>query len=126
MAFLHDNVLDNGIQYIDTNISDLYIVSQTNVTSYSDATTTGGSMLGQEDSPVCSAPQNGDVSGRKVTISAITAGSILADGTARGYAIVYDSASIVMASGSLSASQAVTNGNPFTLTAIDIEIPDAL
>ena len=125
MAYLHDNVLDQGINYIDTNISDLYIVSQTNVTSYSDATNTSGSMVGQEGSPVCSAPGDGDTSGRKITISAVTAGSVLATGTARGWALVYDSGSILLASGSLSASQSVTNGNPFTLSAIDIEIPDA-
>ena len=123
MAYLHDNVLDQGINYIDTNIEKLYIVSATAVTTFTEAESS--SSLGAEDSPVCSAPTDGDTSGRKITISAITAGSITADGTARGWALTDDSASLLLASGSLSASQTVTNGNSFTLTAFDIEIPDA-
>ena len=104
MAFLHNNVLDNGIAYIDTNASDLWIVSSGCVLTYADAQDTAASGLGQYESIDVSAPQDGDTSGRKVTIAAVsTGGSILATGTARGWAIIYDSASILIASGSLSA-----------------------
>jgi hypothetical protein len=45
-------------------------------------------------------------------------------GTASHYAIVDTVNSRLLAAGALSAPQAVTDGNVFTLTAFDIGIPD--
>jgi len=59
-----------------------------------------------------------------VTIAAITDGAVTATGTATHYAIVDTVNSRLLATGSLSASQAVTNGNTFTLTSTTIGIPD--
>ena len=117
-AFLHDNVLDQGVKYIDDNIAALHIVSQActtygNVTSYT---------LGNKASPTCGAPTNGDSSGRKVVISAITDGTVTASGTASHWAAV--SSDTLLCCQALNASQHVTSGNTFSLTEIDITIPD--
>jgi hypothetical protein len=67
-------------------------------------------------------PTNGDVSGRKVVVNAITSGTVTGTGTATSWALV--DGSVLYATGSLSSSQSVTSGNAFTLAAINIEIRD--
>ncbi|MDI6770104.1 MAG: hypothetical protein QMD04_10585, partial [Anaerolineales bacterium] len=62
-------------------------------------------------------------SGRKVTVPSISDGAVTATGTATHYAVVDTANSRLLATGALSASQVVTNGNTFTLTAFDIGIP---
>jgi len=80
--------------------------------------------LGNETSISISAPADASPNGRKVTLAAITGASVTGTGTATHYAIVDTSNSRLLATGSLSASQAVTSGNTFSLTASDIRIPD--
>lgn len=116
-AFLHDNVLDQGVKYIDDNVAALHIVSQA-CTSYANV---GTYTLGNKTPPTCGVPENG-TSGRKVVISAVTDGEVTATGTATHYALV--SADTLLACQELNASQDVTDGNTFTLTAINITIPD--
>ena len=62
--------------------------------------------------------------GRKVTVAAISDGSITGTGTATHYAIVDSTNSRLLATAALTASQSVTNGNTFTLATFDIGIPD--
>lgn len=119
MAYLNDNVLDAALSYISTNTTTLYICSA-EPSTYTEASSTYA--LGSKSSPSVGAAQDGDTSGRKSTISAITDGSVATSGTASHWALT--SGSILIAAGSLSASQAVTSGNTFTLTSFDIEIPD--
>jgi hypothetical protein len=116
---LSDNVLDAALNYIDSNVTNLYICSA-EPTTYAEASSTYA--LGSKSTPGVSSPTNGDVSGRKVTISAITDGSVDSTGTASHWALT--GGSELIAAGSLSSSQAVTSGNTFTLTAFDVEIPD--
>ena len=80
-----------------------------------------GVSLGTKATPTFTGPAAGDVSGRKVTVDAITDGSVTATGTASHFALV--NASVLLAAGALATSQAVTSGNTFTLTAFDIEFP---
>jgi hypothetical protein len=121
MASIHDDVLDEALSYISTNAETLYIcnadpgVTWANIASYG---------LGSKSSPAFGSLANGDVSGRKLPVSAITDGSVTSTDTASHWAITDDSATKILASGALSSSQAVTSGNTFTLTAFDIEIPD--
>jgi len=117
-AFLHDNVLDQGVKYIYDNVSALHIVSQA-CTSYANV---GTYTLGNKASPTCGAPENGASSGRRVIISAITDGEVTATGTATHFALV--SADTLLACQELNAPQAVTIGNAFTLTALSVTIPD--
>lgn len=123
MAFVSDNVLDSGLSYLTSNTGTLHICSQA-PTTYTEASSTY--TLGNKASPTVSSPTNGDTNGRKVTVSAITDGSVTGTGTASHWALVKDTATTeLLAWGTLSSSQAVTSGNTFTLTAADITIPDA-
>ena len=120
-GYLHDRVFDNGLTVLDTEADKLYICSA-QPTTYTEAITTYA--LGVKNTPTVSAPGDRSGGGREVTISAITDGSVTASGTATHYALVDQSNSRLLATGSLSASQAVTSGNTFTLTSFKIGIPD--
>ena len=121
MATLADRVYDSGLTVLDTEANRVDICSA-EPTTYTAATSTN--TLGNTTSITISAPADGDTSGRKVTLSAISGASVTATGTATHFAITDTTNSRLLATGSLSASQAVTSGNTFSLTAVDIEIPD--
>ena len=121
MATLADRVYDSGLSVLDTEATRVDICSA-EPTTYTAATSTN--TLGNTTSITISAPADGDTSGRKVTLSAISGASVTATGTATHFAITDTSNSRLLATGSLSSSQAVTSGNTFSLTAVDIEIPD--
>ena len=120
-AILHDRVFDNGLTVLDTEADKLYIDS-TQATTYTEAITTYA--LGVKNTPTVSAPADRTGGGREVTVSAITDGSVTGTGTAGFYALVDSSNSRLLAAGPLSATQAVTSGNTFTLTSFKIGIPD--
>lgn len=123
MPFIHDDVFDNGLSYITTNGSRIDICSQ-EPTTYTEATSTY--TLGNKTSLTVGSPTNGDTNGRKVVVPAITDGSVTGNGTASHWALTKVTATTaLLAANSLASSQAVTSGNTFTLTAIDITIPDA-
>lgn len=120
MTFLSDEVLDQGLDYADTNGTRVDICSQEPV-NYTEATSTytlGNAVVNT------GATQNGDTSGRKVTVPAISGASVSGTGTASHYALT-DGVSVLIATKALASSQAVTAGNTWSLTAWDIEIPDA-
>ena len=120
MAFLNDNVFDSGLAYATTNGTRLDICSTDPGGVYATVT---ANTLGNKTLSTGSAT-NGDVDGRKVVVPAITDGSVTGTGTATHWALTNGS-SVVVASGSLTSSQAVTSGNTFTLDAIDITLRDA-
>lgn len=119
-AFLSDNVLDQGVNYIDANIDKLHICSS----QPANFAAVAGVTLGNKASPACGVPENGASSGRRVIVAAITDGSVTGTGTATHYALVDEAGTELLAAHTLSASQAVTSGNTFTLDAISITIPD--
>ena len=121
MALLDNRVFDNGLTVLDTEANAIYVTSQQAV-SYVDATST--SALGNSTSLSIGAPQDRSGGGREVVVAAITDGSVTGTGTATHYAIVDTINSRLLAAGSLSASQAVTTGNTFTLSSVSIGIPD--
>lgn len=121
MATLNDRVFDNGLTVLDTEANVIHITSQ-EATDYTDATST--STLGNSTSLSIGAPADRTGGGREVTVAAITDGSVTGTGTATHYAIVDTVNSRLLATGSLSASQAVTSGNSFTLSSVAIGIPD--
>ena len=122
MAFINDRVFDSGLTILDTEANRLDICSQEPVT-YTEATSTY--TLGNKTSLSIGAPADRTPSGRKVTVASFTDGSVTGTGTASHWAIVDTGNSRLLATGALSASQAVTSGNTFTLAAFDIGIPDA-
>ena len=121
MAYLHDDILDAACSYISTNTENLYITSA-EATTYAEAQTTY--KLGTKATPGFTGPANGDVSGRKITVDAITDGSVGGTDTATHWALTDNSETKLLATGALDSSQGVTSGNTFTLEAFDIEFPD--
>lgn len=121
MATLGDRVFDNGLTVLDTEANAIHVTSQ-EATSYAEATSTY--TLGNSTSLSINAPADRTGGGRKVTVAAISDGSITGTGTATHYAIVDTTNSRLLATAALTASQSVTNGNTFTLATFDIGIPD--
>ena len=123
MTFLSDNVLDNGLNYLTTHGSRMDICSQ-EPANYTEATSTYSK--GNKTSVACGSPTNGDSSGRKVTIGAVTGGSVTGTATVTHWAYSKTTSTTeLLAAKSLSSSQGVTSGNSWSMAAIDIEIPDA-
>ena len=121
MATLNDRVFDNGLSVLDTE-ADRIDVCSAEPTTYTEATSTN--TLGNSTSLSIGAPSDRSGGGRKVSVAAISDGSITGTGTATHYAIVDTSNSRLLATGALTASQSVTSGNTFTLATFDIGIPD--
>ena len=120
MAFMSDEIYDQGLDYADTNGTRIDITSQ-EATNYTEATSTY--TLGN-DTVNTGATQAGATDGRRVIVPAISSGSVTGTGTAADWALT-DGASILVATGDLSSSQAVTSGNTFSLDAISLTIRDA-
>lgn len=121
MAYINDEVFDQGLDYADTNGTRIDICSQ-EPTTYAEATSTY--TLGNKTGLNTGATQNGATDGRRVIVPAITDGTVTATGTATHWALS-DGSAVLIATGALSSSQGVTSGNTFTLDAISITIRDA-
>jgi hypothetical protein len=121
MAYLNDRVLDNGLTVLDTEANRLDICSQEPAT-YAEATSTY--TLGNKTSLSVGSPGDASPNGRKVTVAAITDGTVTGTDDATHWAITDTANSRLLAAGSLSAGQLVTSGNTFTLAAFDVRIPD--
>lgn len=122
MPFIADRVFDNGLTVLDNEANRLDICT-TEPATYTAATSTN--TLGNKTSLSIGAPAARTPTGRRVTVAAITDGTVTGTGTATHWAITDTVNSRLLATGSLSASQAVTSGNTFTLGAFDIGIPGA-
>ena len=120
MAFLNDEVYDQGLDYATANGTRIDLCSS-EPASYA---AVSGVSLGNKTGLTTGATEAGDTDGRKVVVPAITDGTVSGTGTATHWALT-DGSAILVATGSLSASQAVTSGNTFTLDAIDLTIRDA-
>jgi len=121
MATLNNRVFDNGLTTLDTEANKVLVTSQ-EASTYAEANSTFA--MGNSTSLSIGAPADRSGGGRKVAVAAITDGSVTATGTATHYALVDTNNSRLLATGSLTASQAVTSGNTFTLATFDIGIPD--
>lgn len=122
MTFMNDEFYDDLLANLD-DATHLYLCSQ-EPNSFAEASSTFA--LGSKVGPSIGAVANNSPNGRKRTVAAITDGSISATGTATHWALVDSANSKLLVANSLSASKAVANGNVFTLTAIDIKVPDAV
>lgn len=121
MAYINDNVYDSGLAYAVTNGTVITICSSEPANYAGIAAVTLGSKTGL----TMGSPANGATDGRKIATPSITDGSVSATGTATHWAL-HDGSSVLVATGALSASQAVTSGNTFTLAAFDaITLRDA-
>lgn len=123
MALLADYLFDAALAKLDTEANRLDICSAEPAT-YAAATSTN--TLGNKIASFSiGAPADRTPTGRKVTVAAFSDGAVTATGTATHWAITDTINSRLLASGALSASQAVTLGNTFSLAAFDLGIADA-
>ena len=121
MAFLDNRVFDNGLTILDTEANVVHVTSAEATTS---TAATNTLSLGNSTSLSIAAPSDRSGGGRKVTVSAISDGSITGTGTVTHYALVDTTNTRLLATAALTASQSVTSGNTFTLASFDIGIPD--
>ena len=121
MATLNNRVFDNGLTILDTEANKVLVTSQ-EASTYAEANSTYA--MGNSTSLSIGAPADRSGGGRKVAVAAISDGSVTNTGTATHYALVDTNNSRLLATGALTASQAVTSGNTFTLATFDIGIPD--
>ena len=118
-TYLIDASKDAALNYLDTNVTQLFITSAL-CANYTEAGTTY--KLGVKASPTISTATDDGTTGRKVTISAITDGTVSDTDTATHVALC--SADTLLAAYPLNAGVAVTSGHVFTLTEHDINLPD--
>lgn len=121
MAFISDEVFDQGLDYADTNGTRIDVTSQ-EVTTYAEATSTY--TLGNKTGLNTGATEAGVTDGRRVIVPEVTDGSVTGTGTASHWALT-DGTSALLATGSLGSSQALTSGGVFGLDSISITIRDA-
>ena len=120
MATLNDRVFDNGLTVLDTEANAIHITSA----EATDFANVSAVTLGNSTSLSIGVPADRAGGGREVVVAAITDGSVTGTGTATHYAIVDTVNSRLLATSTLTASQAVTSGNTFTLSSVAIGIPD--
>ena len=125
MASIADAIFDAGLTTIPA--TGLRVdICVTEPATYAAATTIDANSLGNKTGLARTAPANGTIDGRKVQVAAITDGTVTGTGTqTAAFWAVTDGTSVLYATGALSAAQSVTNGNTFTLDAIDVTIRDA-
>ena len=121
MPRIENPVFDAALQVLIDDGDRLDLCSQ-EPTNYTEATSTYS--LGNQTSITIGTIADGDVSGRKVTVSATSGGTIGTTGTATHYAISNIAGTQLLAAGDLTTSQQVVSGNTFTTEAFDIELPD--
>lgn len=116
MPYLNDRVYDAGLSVLDTEATTIHICS-------AEPTTFGAlNSLGSAAISV-GAPAARGGGGRKVTVAAVSGGTVSGSGSAVAYAIVDTTNSRLLVAAPLSASQTVTSGNTFSLASFDIGIP---
>jgi len=117
---ISDNNLDAALNRIKNNATELVICSQ-EPTTYTEAHTTYA--LGSKTLTTASftGPAAGDTSGRKLTVDAVTDGSIDASGTAR-YLALTDGSSELLFAVALDTERVIDSETVFTSPAFDIEI----
>ena len=120
MASVNDNVRDSGLDYADTNGTRIDLCSSDPGLTY--ANVTANTLANATVNT--GATTNYTSGGRKVVVPAISSGTVTGTGTGTHWALTNGS-SIVIASGALSSSIALTSGNNFSLDAIDIIFEDA-
>jgi len=120
MAYINDNAFDAALSYMGT--ADRVDITSAEAANVTEARTTY--TLGNKGSLTMGSPTDGDTTGRKMVVPAITTGSVTGTGTAAYWAV--SNSTVLMATGALSSSQSVTSGNQFTLGAFDITFPDAV
>ena len=122
-----DYYLDNGLAAMKSGTTDINI-NTVEPTTFA-AATAGAQFLGKKvfgaGAVFPAAIAAGTPNGRKLVTAAVTDGAISTSGTAAACSITDNTGSRLAVTTTLSASQAVTSPNPFTLGAFDVRLPGA-
>lgn len=119
---VHDNGLDAGLQDIAAaGNADLHLCSQ-EPTTYTEAVTTY--TLANKVDITITGPADGDVDGRKVTVSAISGGTVTGTDDGTHWAIVDTNTTTLLVAQALATTVALSSGSTFSLTAFDINKRD--
>jgi hypothetical protein len=118
------DVLDNGLAALDTLADEIHILSAEPANYAAVATNTLGKKVFSAGSAVGSPAAGTTPTGRKVTTTNITDGSVTGTGTATNWAIIATTGSKLLAKGALASSVAVTSGGSFTLPPFVIQMPN--
>ena len=116
MATFHDNVFDQGLDYLEANATKLVLCSQ-EPTTHTEAETTyklAEVVTAAADFTVAA----GDVSGRKITMDAKTVTGT-DNGTATHYALLNTAGSLLLARNTMT-NVAITNGGTQDVNAVDV------
>ena len=128
MAYLHDEVYDNGLTRISDMDGDVDLVLHicTGGAVPADHAAALAASVGNKDEIGVTGPTAGSPNGRQITIGAIIAadpGSVTFTDDATCVALLDNTANILLAARMLASPQGVTEGNDFTLTSWVIRIP---
>jgi hypothetical protein len=124
-AQLESRILDFGLNELDTLATHI-VICAAEPTVYSLASIGAANSLGNKAfgaGGAFSVPSDHSVNGRFVASTNITDGTIVTTGTAAWWAVIDSPNARLHAHQSLSATQAVTSGNTFTLSSFTIRIP---
>jgi hypothetical protein len=123
-AWVSDDALDGGPDYVIANGADVWIIDASLAgvpVSLSEASTY---KLGQKTGITVTGPTNGDASGRKCTIPAITDGSVLTTGTVGAFALLTTGGTSLILAQDVATNKAVNSGEVWTGTETDFTVPD--
>ena len=116
--YLNSIVYDHGLIYLINNCNRLCVLSA-EPADYADVAVR---LLGNKDAPVIAGPLASG-NGRKVTVLAITDGTVVATGSITYYALVNDNLEMILTYGQVLFPKAVVDGNAFTFPPLDIIMP---
>lgn len=123
-----DYVLDNGLASL-AGANRRIDICHTLPATYAEATTDAAYSLGNKTGVTIPAPAARAPNGRKVTVPAVTDGTVTETSTSTAndaafWAITDPANSRLLWTGALSAAQYVTDGNIWSTNAFDIGIPN--
>jgi len=124
MPFLHDDVLDNGLQVLTDDVTTIHYCSA-EPDDFADA---GALSLGNKSGPTVGAPEpraliSAPPDGRKVVVSAVGDGVATATGTISHWALTDTGTSRLLAAGPVGQPFSVNDTDVITSGPFDIGIP---
>lgn len=126
MPYINTNTLDNGLAALKAAADRVFINSSEPATYVAASSTVKlGTKTFAAGSVFPAAIAAGTGTGRKVTTAVITDGAVEANGSATHWSVCTSGSSRLEVAQALAASQTVTSGNAFSLTAADVQLSGA-
>lgn len=121
-VYLADIVMDQALNYIKNNVTEMYICSNSAITTRGSALTTDLAQKTGLSAGSFTGPADGDTNGRKITKDAETAIPISTTGTAR--VVAFTSATTLIWKVDVTTPQTLTDNGTVDTSAVDHEIAD--